>query len=83
MLDANINQSVDIDSMPWCSQILINKEEEINNKIQSRVKQIINIEKKYNTKYGVYSKNCGLENVKMSWGHDEYLYQILKNILYF
>ena len=30
-LDANINQSVDIDSMPWCSQILINKEEEINN----------------------------------------------------
>lgn len=31
VLDANINQSVDIDSMPWCSQILINKEEEINN----------------------------------------------------
>lgn len=37
--------------------------------------------KKYNTKYGVYSKNCGLKNVKMSWGHDEYLYQILKNYL--
>ncbi|SFC80233.1 inositol oxygenase family protein [Algibacter pectinivorans] len=36
---------------------------------------------KYNTKYGVYSPNCGLKNVKMSWGHDEYLYQILKDYL--
>lgn len=36
---------------------------------------------KYNTKYGVYSPNCGLDNVKMSWGHDEYLYQILKDHL--
>ena len=33
---------------------------------------------KYNTKYGIYSKNCGLDNVICSWGHDEYLYQILK-----
>ena len=36
---------------------------------------------KYNTKYGVYSPNCGLNKVKMSWGHDEYLYQILKDYL--
>ncbi|WP_139956650.1 inositol oxygenase family protein [Flavicella sediminum] len=36
---------------------------------------------KFNTKYGVYSPNCGLDKVKMSWGHDEYLYQILKNYL--
>lgn len=36
---------------------------------------------KYNTKYGVYEPNCGLDNVKMSWGHDEYLYQIMKNYL--
>ncbi|MEP1487513.1 MAG: inositol oxygenase family protein [Algibacter sp.] len=36
---------------------------------------------KYNTKYGIYSPNCGLDNVKMSWGHDEYLYQILKDYL--
>ncbi|MCX2678645.1 inositol oxygenase [Galbibacter sp. EGI 63066] len=36
---------------------------------------------KYNSKYGVYSKNCGLDNVKMSWGHDEYLYQIMKDYL--
>lgn len=34
---------------------------------------------KYNTKFGIYSPNCGLENVLMSWGHDEYLYQVLKN----
>ena len=33
----------------------------------------------YNTKYGMYSPNCGLENVMMSWGHDEYLYRVLKN----
>lgn len=36
---------------------------------------------KFNTKYGVYKPNCGLDNVKMSWGHDEYLYQILKDYL--
>lgn len=33
---------------------------------------------KYNTKLGIYKENCGLDNVKCSWGHDEYLYQILK-----
>lgn len=35
----------------------------------------------YNTKYGVYEPNCGLNNVHMSWGHDEYLYHIMKNYL--
>ena len=35
----------------------------------------------YNTPLGIYSQNCGLEKVKMSWGHDEYLYQMLKNHL--
>lgn len=34
-----------------------------------------------NTKYGIYSPNCGLDNVKMSWGHDEYLYQMVKDYL--
>ena len=34
---------------------------------------------KYNTKLGIYDENCGLDNVLCSWGHDEYLYQILKN----
>lgn len=33
----------------------------------------------YNTKYGVYSPNCGLKNVHMSWGHDEYVYQMVKD----
>lgn len=37
--------------------------------------------KKYNTKYGIYEPNCGLDKVKMSWGHDEYLYQIVKGYL--
>jgi len=30
----------------------------------------------YNTKYGVYSPNCGLNNIHMSWGHDEYMYRV-------
>ena len=29
-------------------------------------------------KLGIYNKNCGLNNVKCSFGHDEYLYQLLK-----
>eukprot|EP01135_Chromosphaera_perkinsii_P005315 Nk52_evm3s340 gene=Nk52_evmTU3s340 len=34
---------------------------------------------KYNTKYGMYKENVGLDNVLMSWGHDEYMYQVLTN----
>lgn len=33
----------------------------------------------YNTKYGIYSPNCGLDNVMLSWGHDEYLYHVVKD----
>ncbi|KAJ7470239.1 myo-inositol oxygenase [Mycena galericulata] len=33
----------------------------------------------YSTEYGIYNPNCGLENVMLSWGHDEYIYHILKN----
>lgn len=33
----------------------------------------------YNTRNGIYKQNCGLSNVMMSWGHDEYLYQMLKH----
>jgi inositol oxygenase len=36
---------------------------------------------KYNSKLGMYEENCGLDEVKMSWGHDEYLYQIMKDYL--
>ena len=38
-------------------------------------------DRRYNTKYGIYKPNCGLRNVHMSWGHDEYLYQIVKKYL--
>ncbi|MFD1602184.1 inositol oxygenase family protein [Flavobacterium artemisiae] len=38
-------------------------------------------DERFNTKFGVYTENCGLDNVKMSWGHDEYLYQIMKDYL--
>jgi len=33
----------------------------------------------YSTEYGVYQPHCGLDNVMLSWGHDEYLYHVLKN----
>ncbi|KAI0114453.1 DUF706-domain-containing protein [Nemania sp. FL0031] len=33
----------------------------------------------YNTKYGIYSPGCGLDNIMLSWGHDEYLYNIVKD----
>ncbi|UJH90091.1 inositol oxygenase [Antarcticibacterium sp. 1MA-6-2] len=38
-------------------------------------------DERYSTKYGIYEPNCGLEKVKMSWGHDEYLYHMMKDYL--
>ena len=35
----------------------------------------------FQTKHGIYTPHCGLENVHMSWGHDEYLYFVVKNYL--
>lgn len=35
----------------------------------------------FQTLYGIYEPHCGLSNVRMSWGHDEYLYQVMKNYL--
>jgi inositol oxygenase len=32
----------------------------------------------YQTRLGVYTENCGLDNVDLSWGHDEYLYHVVK-----
>ncbi|KAI9128833.1 hypothetical protein K1719_000316 [Acacia pycnantha] len=32
----------------------------------------------YNTKNGVYTEGCGLDNVAMSWGHDDYMYLVAK-----
>ncbi|TDL25299.1 myo-inositol oxygenase [Rickenella mellea] len=33
----------------------------------------------YSTRYGIYKPHCGLENVMLSWGHDEYMYHVLKD----
>lgn len=32
----------------------------------------------YGTKFGIYYPNCGLDKVMLSWGHDEYLYNVVK-----
>ena len=36
---------------------------------------------RYNTRLGVYAEGCGLRNVTLSWGHDEYLYHVVKDFL--
>jgi inositol oxygenase len=33
---------------------------------------------RYNTELGMYKEHCGLKNLLMSWGHDEYMYRVLK-----
>ena len=35
----------------------------------------------YQTSFGIYSPGCGLHNLHMSWGHDEYLYYVIKKYL--
>jgi len=35
----------------------------------------------YQTELGIYESECGLENVLMSWGHDEYIYHVTKDYL--
>ena len=35
----------------------------------------------YQTRLGVYEEGCGLRSVDMSWGHDEYLYHVVKDYL--
>jgi inositol oxygenase len=35
----------------------------------------------YQTLLGVYTEGCGLDTVDLSWGHDEYLYQVVKDYL--
>jgi len=34
---------------------------------------------RYQSKLGIYSEGCGLGNVDLSWGHDEYLYHVVKD----
>lgn len=35
----------------------------------------------YQTPTGIYEAGCGLDRVHLSWGHDEYLYQVVKDYL--
>ena len=35
----------------------------------------------YQTQFGIYEPNCGLDNVLLSWGHDEYLFHVTKDYL--
>ena len=34
---------------------------------------------RYQSDLGIYSAHCGLDQVNLSWGHDEYLYHVVKN----
>ncbi len=34
---------------------------------------------RYNAGLGIYSANCGIDNLNLAWGHDEYLYQVLSH----
>ncbi|MDE2126654.1 MAG: inositol oxygenase [Armatimonadetes bacterium] len=38
-------------------------------------------DERYNTELGIYQAGCGLDQVHLSWGHDEYLYQVVKGHL--
>jgi len=33
----------------------------------------------YSTKLGIYTPGVGMDNVMLSWGHDEYLYHVVKD----
>ena len=33
------------------------------------------------TRFGIYEPGCGLDNVVLSWGHDEYMYRVAKDYL--
>src|SRR6516165_7023334 len=35
----------------------------------------------YQTHCGIYEEHCGLDHIHMSWGHDEYLYHVVKDYL--
>jgi inositol oxygenase len=32
----------------------------------------------YNSKFGIYEEGCGVDNLHFAFGHDEYMYQMLK-----
>jgi inositol oxygenase len=38
-------------------------------------------DQRYQSEVGVYEPGCGLDKVDLSWGHDEYLYHVVKDYL--
>jgi inositol oxygenase len=36
---------------------------------------------RFQSDLGIYSAHCGLDQVNLSWGHDEYLYHVVRNYL--
>jgi inositol oxygenase len=36
---------------------------------------------RFQTKNGIYEEGCGLDAVNLSWGHDEYIYNVCKDYL--
>jgi inositol oxygenase len=36
---------------------------------------------RYQTRLGIYQEGCGLDKVDISWGHDEYMYHVVKDYL--
>ena len=36
---------------------------------------------RYQSLHGIYTPHCGLDKVFMSWGHDEYIYNVTRNYL--
>jgi inositol oxygenase len=53
---------------------------------EDRVQRILRLESRLSAsgvpdRSGIYAANCGLSNVHLSWGHDEYLYHLLKDYL--
>lgn len=37
--------------------------------------------REYSTRLGIYTEGCGLDEVQLSWGHDEYLFHVLRDHL--
>jgi inositol oxygenase len=35
----------------------------------------------YQTECGIYERNCGLDKVMLSWGHDEYIYWVTRDYM--
>lgn len=38
-------------------------------------------EEKLQSRLGIYEEGCGLDNVMLSWGHDEYIYHVAKDFI--